>query len=467
MSSAPAQRRPGALSFIASATVWLATAAGCAVAPATLPPHALPSIPTAWARELPLRTEPLSQGWRIFGDALLVELVDAAAEANNDVRSAEANLRRARALREQSAASLKPTLTGGASALHSRPAQGAAGDSFELGLDASWELDIFGQGRHGLAAAEADVRAQAAALAAVQVSVAAEVALNYLQMRGFEERLRIVQSHIAAYEGTLRLAQQRERAGLVSATDIERFRSALAQLRAQQAALAGEAARQRHALAVLTARPVAQIDATMAPSRALPEAPAAFALDTPLATLQRRPDVREAEEQLLAAIDRLGQEQAARFANPRLASSLSWSALTLGSLGSGGAAASLLANLAQPLFDGGQRDARIAALQAGVDAAQAKLHGRAAGALRDVEDALAQLGAAEARITSLDEAARAEDLALNLVRNRYEAGLADGLALLDAQRTLLQVLDQWTLARIDRALAQVRLYKALGGGWKT
>ena len=452
---------------MAVAVCWvLASLTGCAVAPASLPPMALPALSASWARALPQRTEPLAEGWRIFGDALLVELVDAATANNSDVRSAQANLRRARALRGQSAAALQPTLGVGGSALHNKTAQGVASDLFELGLDASWELDVFGQNRHALAAADADVRANDAALAAVQLSVAAEVALNYLQARGSEERLRIVQSHLAAYERTLQLAQQRQHAGLVSAADVERSRSAVAQLRAQQAALVGDAARQRHALALLSARTVAQIDAAMSPARALPEAPAAFALGTPLATLQNRPDVREAEQQLMAAIDRLGQEQAGRFSNPRLAGSLSWTALTISSLGSGGAAATLLASLAQPLFDGGQREARIAAQVAGVDVAQAKLQGRATSALRDVEDALAQLNAAEDRISTLNGAMQAEQRAVQIVRSRYEAGLADGLALLDAQRTLLQVQDQGMLARIDRALSHVRLYKALGGSWQ-
>jgi len=422
-------------------------------------------IPAGWSQAAGEGAQPVAQWWRGFGDSLLVELVDAAERANTDLGIAQANLREARALRDAAAAGLWPTLSASASARRSGGGVASTGNLFDAGFDAAWEPDIFGASRHGVAVTEATAQARALTLAGTGVSVAAEVATSYLQLRGSQARAAFARENLAAQEQTLQIAQWREQAGLGSSLETSQARSAVEQTRAQLPVLRGSIAQTSHALAVLTGRPPAALDARLATDAALPQAPVGLALAIPAATLRQRPDVLGAEWQLRAAAERVGQADAQRKPAMQLRASLAWSAATLGSLGSIDAARSLVASIGQTLFDRGRLNAQLAAQEAAFDAAQQSYRAQVLTALREVEDALSALAASRDRVTALDAALLSTRDAVLLANNRYTSGLIDFQTVLDTQRTLLNVQDSLASAQTELATNHVRLYKALGGGW--
>ena len=305
-------------------------------------------------------------------------------------------------------------------------------------------------------------QASAASLAATRLAVAGEVALGYLQLRGTQARLALAQANLAAQEETLQIARWRSQAGLATALDVAQAQSAVEQTRAQVPTLQSSAAQSRHALAVLTGRPPAALEGQLAQAASLPEPPTSLTLDLPAATLRRRPDVMASERQLQAAAERVAQRQAQMRPQLSLQGSLAWSALTLGSLGSNAAAASLLAGLSQPLFDGGARDAALRQQQATFDAARASYAASVLAALQDVEDSVAQLGAARQRLDALRSAEQAARDAALLATQRYASGIVDFQVVLDTQRTLLSVQDSAASAQTDWVSGHVRVLKALG-----
>lgn len=438
------------------------TLAGCATTAPTIPPAGGVVVPGGWSATLPAAPAPAADPWNGFRDPLLQGLLADALAANTDVLAAQARLRGARAARDVASAALLPQLGVSASAGRSRNPPLPAQNSVKAGFDASWEPDLFGANARARSAAGADAEASAATVAATQLAVAGEVALGYLQLRGTQARLALAQANLAAQEETLQIARWRAQAGLATALDVAQAQSAVEQTRAQIPTLQASAAQSRHALAVLTGRAPAMLDAQLGPAAALPEPPAGLSLDLPAATLRRRPDVIAAEYQLQAAAERVAQQQAANRPQVSLQASLAWSALSLGSLGSGGAAASLLGGLSQPLFDGGRRDALLAQQQASFDAARQAYAASVLGALQDVEDSVAQLDAARRRLDSLGIAEQAARDAALLATQRYASGIVDFQTVLDTQRTLLSVQDSSASARTDWVSGHVRVLKALG-----
>ena len=259
----------------ASLTAALAAViSGCAVHAPVPAPDAGIAVPAAWSQPAQAGA-PLARWWRGFGDPLLVQLVDDAQKANTDLGIARANLRQARALREQAAAGLWPSLGVSVSAQRSRAAGAAAsGNLFDAGFDASWEPDIFGATAHGVGANEAQAQASAATLASTEVSIAAEVAVSYLQLRGTQARAAFARQNLAAQEQTLQIAQWREQAGLGSSLETSQARSAVEQTRAQLPVLDASAVQTQHALAVLSGRPPAALDTRLAAVTPLPQPPA-------------------------------------------------------------------------------------------------------------------------------------------------------------------------------------------------
>ncbi len=422
-------------------------------------------LPAGWSTEADGGSATLVRWWERFGDPPLARLVALARQNNTDVRSARANLQRARALRDATAAAAGPSLTLGATVQRKEGAGVASGDSYAAELNGSWSLDVSGAIAHGVAASEADAQASLGTLAATRVAVEAEVALSYLQLRAARRRESIAAESLAAQEQTLRIAQWREQAGLGSSLEVAQSRSAVAQTRAQQPVLHAGAQQAEHALAVLTGQPPAALQPLLAADRALPVPPRDLAVAVPAQALQQRADVMAAQQQMLAAALRVAQADAARLPSAELRASLSWTALTLGSLGSGPALRSLVFGASQPLFDGGQRIAQLAAQQAAFEAAQAGYRARVLAALQDAEDALAALAGARARVDALHAAADAARQAALLAQDRYAAGLIDFQVVLETQRTLLSVQDSTAAAEAELVADHVRLYKALGGGW--
>lgn len=413
------------------------------------------------------RATSLVQWWLRFDDALLGTLIEQALQANTSVASAQAALRQARALRDVAAAGLLPSVGSSAAAQRSATGHEDAANNFKVGLDASWEIDVFGGNRSALRASEAAALASAASLADVQVSIAAEVALAYVTLRGAQLRLRIAAANLGSQTETLQLTQWRQQAGLVTVLEVEQALAASAQTRAQLPALQKSIEQSGYALSVLSGRPPAALSAALAAPGRVPMAENDLALSIPAETLRQRPDVRAAELQVTAATFRVAQADAARAPNFKLGGSVGLNAVSVGALTSGASlATALLASVALPLFDGGALRGQVRVQEAALDQAVSAYRAAILKALKDVEDAFAALRHDLEREVSLQQAAAAADNAASLARQRFASGLVDFQVVLETQRTQLNTQDSVAGVQADLGADYVRLYKALGGGWR-
>ena len=426
------------------------------------------TVPAVWANtgtQAAAANPTLVRWWQFFDDPLLGQLIAQALASNTSVHGAQAALRQARALRDVAAAGLWPSLGSAASAQRSRRSD-STGNSFQAGLDASWELDVFGANRSAVSASEAAALASAANLGTVQVSIAAEVALDYLALRSAQERLGIARANLASQSETLQLTQWRWQAGLVSALEAEQARAATEQTAAQLPALQTSIAQTGHALAVLTGQPPTALTQLLAQAEPVPQPGNSLTLAFPAETLRQRSDVQAAEFQLTAAAARVAQADAQRLPNFKLGGSLGLSALSLGALTDGASVvAAVLASVSWPLLDGGAAQAQGRAQRAAFDQARATYQATLLTALQEVEDALVALRQDRARLLRLQNAATSADIAATLASQRYSSGLVDFQAVLETQRNRLSTQDSVASTRATVSADHVRLYKALGGGW--
>ena len=412
---------------------------------------------------------PLTSGswWTRFNDPDLTQLVNQALAANTSIRTAQAALQQSRALRDVNVASTGPSVSLSGSAQRAQTEFTDASNSFKAGLDARWEMDVFGANRSSNLASESDVQTAAANLRDVQVSVAAEVALAYIQLRGVQAQLGVAQANLASQQETLQITQWRAQAGLVTSLEVEQAQTSVAQTAAQIPALQTTLAKARHGLAVLTGQRPLDLDSLLSPVKPLPQTTLALTEQIPADTLRQRADVRAAEHRISAALARVDAADARRYPSFSLGGSLSLSALTLAGLSNGATlASSLLGSLSVPLFDGGAIKSQVLAQEASLEQARAAYQNTVLTALKEVEDALVSLKNNLARLNLQQLAASSARNANLLAQNRYASGLIDFQTVLQTQRTLLSAQDSATSLQADIGADQVRLIKALGGGWK-
>jgi outer membrane protein, multidrug efflux system len=306
-------------------------------------------------------------------------------------------------------------------------------------------------------------------MADVQVVLATELGLAYIDLRSSQARLALAQASADSQQQTLQIVDWRLQAGLVTALEQDQARAALAQTRAQLPLLRKRIEQGAHALAVLTGQPSAALRAELlaAPATPLPQPAAELALSLPADTLRQRADVQAAAWELEAAWQRVAQADAARRPSLRLSGTLGLNALTLGTLTSSGAlAAGVLASLAWPLWDGGAATAQVAVQQAAWDSARASYRATVLAALQAVEDALVALRDDRLRLLQLQQAALAATRAATLAAQRFNSGLVDYAAVLETQRSAFSAQDGVASAQADVSADHLRLFQALGGGWR-
>jgi multidrug efflux system outer membrane protein len=406
--------------------------------------------------------------WNTFDDPVLSRLVEQALAANTDIDAAGARVRQARAALNSTRAGSWPTLDFGTSASRlmgvGSQAQVPDRTTYAAGFDARYELDLFGGRRRAVQASTADLAAVEANLHSTQLTVAAEVALNYVDARLAQRQLAIARANQDSQDETLQIVQWRVQAGLVGALDFEQAR----QLRAQTAAtvpLREQAlAAALNRLAVLTGSAPGTVDALFQPVTPIPMA---IAADTsvPAEVLRRRPDVTAAERVLIAETARIGVRQADLYPSLGLSGSLNgnssnWGDLTNASFGS------LAAGLTAPIFQGGRLRAAVEQQRGAAIQALAVYRETVLVALEESENALLAISVTERRERELVVAEEAARNATALARSQYQAGIIDFSDLLDAERSLLTTETSRAAAHADRAAATVQLYKALGGGWE-
>jgi NodT family efflux transporter outer membrane factor (OMF) lipoprotein len=429
-----------------------------APAPASL------SVPAAYyGREAQPAPAELARWWERFDDPLLTRLIDEATQSNLDLAASAARLAQAREALVQARAGLVPTV--GASAGAGRTVgAGNDHDSFNVGADAAWEVDLFGRIRRGIEAAGADAEGVYYDREALRVAIAAEVATNYIQARLAQERLALARDTLGISDDNLQIAQWRVRAGLVSSLDSEQARAARAQAAASIPNIERSFASATYRLAVLTGRAPGALTQELSEAKPIPRGPAEIAVGIPADTLRQRPDVRAAERSLASATARIGVAEAQLYPALRLSGNIGTSAFSLGGLFdaiTGG----IFSSLSQTLFDGGRLRSQLRSQQAATEGALATYRQSVLTSLEDVENALVALRAARQRQAQFAIALEAATNSAILARTLYRSGLTDFQQLLETERSLISARDGMAGSRGDEALALVQLYRALGGGW--
>lgn len=472
LSTRPSGRPVPRLAAVATAAL-LVVLAGCSTAPQR-PPVDVP-LDTGFANvpEQARAEEPVGRFWQGFQDAQLDGLVTRALQHNTDLRLAAASLREARALSRFADAQRYPTvgLNAGAGRVRAPDSAGEpqSNAAYSVGFDVAWELDLFGRIGDERRAAAADLLAGEAGLRSAQVSVAAEVARNYFELRGLQEQLRVAKLSLETQEGALKLVIGRQEAGRGNGFDSERARALVQSTAATVPGLEMALARTRYRLAVLTGQPPTALDQALAEPQPLPGL-GVVALDrigTPENLLRRRPDVRAAEAQVAAAAARVGVARSALFPRITLGGTLGQNASSLSALDNGSAYVyNLGAQLVWNLLDFGRIRAQVAAADARSEASLVRYEQAVLGALEETEGALVTYNRSQQQAQALYEAARSAERAAQIARERFNVGISDFLVVLDAEREQLAARNQLAQSQTAAATSLIGVYKALAGGWE-
>lgn len=415
--------------------------------------------------------------WRGFNDPMLTQLVEDALSANHDLRIALSRYDRANALLRGAKFDRFPTLTASADAQDARssadqlpnvPQSGRDNESYSAGVNATWELDLWGRVRRNVESQRADTWATAADLQAMQVTIVGEVAGGYVDLRGLQERLRVARENADNQRETLRLVDARFSAGRGTEFDTSRARAQLEATLSRVPALEAQVAVAMHRLAVLTGRTPDALIAQLEPQQLLPALPARLDAGTPGDLLRRRPDVAAAEHRLHAATARIGVATADLFPRFTLGGLIGSQAIDSSALFERASETRLVAlGIDWSFLDIGRVRARIAASDADAAGELARYQQTVLLALEDTENALVRYGRARIEDGHLERAAQDSAKAAQLARVRYEAGAADLFEVLDAERTQLQAQDAFADGRTRSVTGAVALYKALAGGWSS
>jgi multidrug efflux system outer membrane protein len=463
------------------ATLALALAA-CTVGPDHVRPNfdapanfVRSETPTATAADTHIAPAPDAEFWTTFADPLLTQLVDDALTSNHDLRIALSSFDRANALLRGARFDLLPTVTAEANASDSRASSDQApgvprgdrdAESYDASIVAGWELDLFGRIRRNVESQRADATASAADLQAAQVAIAGEVARTYVELRGLQERLRVARENADNQRETLRIVDARYDAGRGTDFDTARARAQLETTQSRVPAFEAAVAVNMHRLAVLTGRTPDALVAQLEPQRALPTLPARLDAGTPGDLLRRRPDIAAAEARLHAATARIGVATADLFPRFTLSGLIGSQAIDSSALFERGSETRLVAlGIDWSFLDIGRVRARIKAADADAEGELARYQQSVLLALEDTENALVRYARARVEDGHLERAATDSANAARLARVRFDAGAADLLEVLDAERTQLTAQDAFADARTRSVNGAVQLYRALAGGW--
>ena len=470
--------------------VFLTGSAGCAVGPDYLRPSVL--LPPAWRGTQSQAASPtppppatdLRQWWRAFDDSTLDWLIDAALSENLDLKTAAARVREARAERVISASGFYPSIGASGSYEHTRlskrsqvgdlvPGNQLEADLHQAAFDASWELDVFGGIRRDVEAADAELAAVQEDERDLRITLVAEAARSYVEIRSLEGRLAIARENIENQRASLDLTLYRFHTGLASELDVTQAKSLLASTEAQVPALESQHERSVHGLSVLVGREPNALEEELAGNAPMTRSPDVDALAVripaglPSELLRRRPDIRRAEREVAAATAQVGVATAELYPKFSLAGLAGLESVSASDLFRGGSRYFTAGpTISWRIFEGGRIQANIAAADAREEQSLHQYVRAVLTGLRDVEDALVAYGKERSRRDALMEAVEANRRSVVLARDLYVNGVGTYLAVLDAERTRYEAED--TLAQGNEALVVdlIAIYKALGGGWE-
>jgi NodT family efflux transporter outer membrane factor (OMF) lipoprotein len=458
-------------------------AASCAVAPKYVPPA--PSMPATWNEATAagvVDRATLERWWTEFHDPLLDDLVARAIDGNLDLKIAAARVREARAARGIAASAALPQV--GVNGQYTRaerseavpPFKSAAGgpspfgsrtqNVFEAGFDAGWELDVFGGVRRDVEAAVAQVQGAEEGRRDVLVTLAADVARSYAELRGAQRQLEILDATVRSQRETLDLARARFDAGLGTALDVDRAEGLLDTTLSRQPELDRLMRRALYRLDVLLGQEPGALAATFETPTPLPPQPPELPGVLPSELLSRRPDLRRAEREVAAATARLGVARSELFPRFSIGGNFGRRSEDASDLGSSGSQFwFFVAGVRLPILSGGRIRANIQVQDARQEQALRQYEKAVLTAIEDVENALSARAREQRRLETLRESVAANRRALDLATERYTSGLENFLSVLDAQRAVYASEDGVAQSETNAMVSLIAVYKALGGGW--
>ena len=414
--------------------------------------------------------------WKLFNDQQLIDLIDQTVKHNYEIQSARANLAESRAMYLEAGLNLLPQVTShgnytksqrSVAALNNRTVFPRGLSLYNAGFDAYWELDFFGRVRRNVEAVHDEVETQDASLRDITVSLIAEAARNYFELRGLQRQLEVAEKNAVNQAETLSLTRVKLDNGRGTELDTSRALAQLETTRATIPPLRTAIAAAIHRLGVLTGQMPDALTQTLSQPLPLPKAPETIQIGNPGELLQRRPDIRVAERTLAAATARIGVAVGDLFPRVTFVGTLALESSSLSAMtGPGTDSYSFGPKISWAFLDMGRVYARIKAADANAESSLALYQQTVLNALEETENALVAYNQERIRRVSLATAAQASEKAEQLAHLRYQAGVSDFLTVLDTELRLLQ--DQSELAQSETATATAltAVYKALGGGWE-
>ncbi|MCZ2328780.1 efflux transporter outer membrane subunit [Bartonella sp. F02] len=429
-------------------------------------------VPTGWGQKSANISENpamLAGWWRRFNDPVLNELMNDAISSNNNVAVAKARVREARASLGQAVGRLLPSLSSGISGNRSAQSSDVALNHYRSSLDASWELDLFGGHKRAVEAARYGLEGAVEEMRATMVTLLGDVATNYVEMRGWQQKLLIVRQIATSQRKTFELIQAQLKVGDASILDVSNAQAQMINTEADISQMEANLAMSIHRLSVLTGRvptalrPLLQRNAQ---KMQLPQPIWPVSTGIPADILLNRPDLRRAERQYAQATARIGQYEAERYPSLSLTGNISTAAATVGHLWQSSTIGwSFGPNLRFPFFNGGQIVASVAMARAQRDQAFIAYRAAVLGALEDVENALVRLNKQQKHLEKLIAANAAYERSLKLSQRLFENGSISSFELLNASRAYYSSQMAVKDSRIALAIHYIALMKALGGGW--
>ena len=431
--------------------------------------------PPGWMAAAPADTLARGPWWTLFGDPVLDQLAPQVAVSNQNVAAAAAAVEESRAAVREQRAAFFPSLSLNAGATRSGTgghttssvsAGSSSGTRFSLGLGASWEPDLWGRIANTVSAATASAQASEADLANATLSAQTTFVIDYLSVREADAEIVTLQTTIAGYERALQITRNRYNAAIAQKSDVLQARTTLANAQADLAQLQQQRAQLFHAMAVLAGQPPATFQLPVGDwhSTAVPAVP----VGVPSELLQRRPDIAAAERRVAAANASIGVARAAYFPSLTLSGSANQGAAHLGDLFNASSLAwSLGVSLAETIFDGGARTARVDQARASWKQAVAQYRQTVLTAFSAVEDQLSAATSLEQQQALRQVASQSADQTEQEMQNRYKAGLVAYTDVVTAQASALSARRALMQVSLNRQTAAINMVAALGGGWST
>jgi NodT family efflux transporter outer membrane factor (OMF) lipoprotein len=476
----------GLLCILVSAAAF----AGCAVGPNYRAPQT--SMPEKFAASAPALAEAaaasavsavdLAQWWRALNDSELDSLIERALRANPDIEIALMRLQEARTQLAAATSDILPQAGAGGGAAHGTGSDLARGRAPQtlvsaentaglsqvqqiVGFDAGWELDLFGKYRREIEAAKYDAQAAAWTRNAVLISVVADVARAYVDMRGLQMRVAITREDVASARQFRDLVQQRYDRGLTNELDASLANRELARLQAEVAPLVAQMHAVQYSIAVLLGQYPEGLSAELDKPGLIPALPAQVEPGLPLDLLKRRPDIQVAERRLAAATARIGVATADLFPRVALTAGVGTQSARVGDV-PGSHIWSVGPSVYWPLLDFGSLDALVSVADLKTHEQFVSYQRTVFAAVRDADTAIGNFAAEEDRLQNLDVAMVASERAVSVASQRYDRGLTDFLNVVDAERQEYDLENEYAASQQSAADAFVSLYRALGGGWE-